>query len=183
MVETAPNSVPENNRDSERPDMSTRFGAWAYDSCLLIALFIPVLIFLIVHWYITYWMPVCCGQSPEELAVAWFVVICTGAGLAFHRVYRLVVTGQTPGMRRTGIEIVRIDNGRRMSYPKAFLRTILPPAVAVLGFTAATFVGLENPLWGALLWLIFPISALRNPENRGWHDRIASAVVVTKRIP
>ena len=183
MDAAEPYPMPENGKNAEYPDLSVRMGAWVFDSLMLMVVFIPVLIFLIMHWYVTYWLPVCCGQSSGELAVAWLVLICTGAGLAFHRAYRLVVTGQSPGMRRTGIEIVRFDNGRKISYPKAFVRTILPPSVAALGFAIATVAGFEDPEWGLLLGLIFPIPALWNPQNRGWHDQIAGAVVVTKQSP
>lgn len=181
MAPAEPEPVPENDIGAEYSDLFARMGAWMFDTFVLIVVFVPVLIFLVVYWYATYGSPVCCGHSAEELTVMWLVPICAGAGLAFHRVYRLVVTGQTPGMRRTGIEIVRFDNGRKISYPKALVRTILPPCVAALGLAIAVVAGFENPLWGLLLGLIFPIPALWNPQNRGWHDQIAGAVVVTKQ--
>ncbi|WP_419855732.1 RDD family protein [Candidatus Poriferisodalis sp.] len=181
MAADEPERMPENDKGAEYPDLFARMGAWVFDSLMLMVVFVPVLIFLVVYWYATYGSPVCCGHSSEELAVMWLVPICAGAGYVFHRVYRLVVTGQSPGMRRSGIEIVRFDNGQRISYPKALVRTILPPSAAALGLAIATVAGIEDPLWGLLLGLIFPIPALWNPDNRGWHDQIAGAVVVAKQ--
>ncbi|WP_419917265.1 RDD family protein [Candidatus Poriferisodalis sp.] len=181
MLSSDPDPALGDNENPEYPDLFTRLGAWVYDSFMLIVVYVPVLIFLLVYWYATYGSPVCCGHSSEELTVMWIVPICAGVGFGFHRIYRLVVTGQSPGMRRVGIELVRLDNGRHISYPKALVRTILPPAVAVFGYAAGAIVGFENPLWGVLLWLILPIPALWNSANRGWHDQLAGAVIVTKR--
>ncbi|WP_419839677.1 RDD family protein [Candidatus Poriferisodalis sp.] len=181
MTNSSPDRKPAENQEVECADLFVRFSAWIVDLLLLIVMFVPVLIFLLFYWYATYGNPVGGGHSSEELTVMWLVPIGTLVVYGFHRVYRLVVSGQSRGMRLSGIEIVRLDDGKRISFPGALVRTALSPAVAALGFTAATLAGFEYPLWGVLLWLVFPIPALWNPANRGWHDQIAGAVVVTKR--
>lgn len=180
MVPAEPNPTPENHTNTAYPDLFARMSAWVFDSLMLMVVLVPILIFLLVYWYATYGSP-CCGHSSEEVIFMWLVPICTVAGYVLHRVYRLVVTGQSLGMRRSGIEIVRFADGQKISYPRAFVRTTLPPVVAVLGFIAATIAGMENPVWGLSLWLVLPIPALWNPAKRGWHDQIVGAVVVTKR--
>ncbi len=63
--------------------------------------------------------------------------------------------GFTPGMALTGIRVARLDGTAMVGLWRAALRCVL------------TF-------------LIIP-AAVRNADNRGWHDRLTGTVVVTMR--
>lgn len=157
-----------------------RFMAWMHDAGLLVALLIPVGVFLFFYSFIAYSNPVGAGYTTEEQVILWLVPIASLACYVLWRIYRLVLTGQSPGMRRADIEIVRWGTGGRISYPSAFIRTVLPPFTGFLGLVPAIVTGEDSAAWGVILWLVFPLSALWNRMGRGWHDRLARAVVVTK---
>ena len=62
--------------------------------------------------------------------------------------------GQTPGMALAGVRCVSIVDGGAVGVPKAFVRAVL-------------------------LALLIP-AVIMNEERRGWHDRAAGSVVVSK---
>ncbi len=68
--------------------------------------------------------------------------------------------GQTPGMMRMAMRVVRADDGERIGINRAVVRCA-GLALSVLPF----FIGL--------------IVAASDPKTQGWHDKIASTVVVT----
>ena len=146
----------------------------------MVSVFVPVAFFLIVYSYAAYGNPVGEGYNSEELTIMWAVPVTASAVLGFYRIYRLMVVGQSPGMRRFDIEAVRFDNGERLSFTRALVRTALPPASMMIGLAAAILMGSENPAWGGLLWLVVPAPALWNRHMRGWHDRLAGAIVLCK---
>ncbi|EIE97754.1 hypothetical protein SacglDRAFT_00812 [Saccharomonospora glauca K62] len=63
--------------------------------------------------------------------------------------------GFTPGMAVTGIRVARLDGKAVIGLWRAALRCVL------------TF-------------FVIP-AAVRNPDNRGWHDRLTNTVVVSMR--
>jgi uncharacterized RDD family membrane protein YckC len=68
-------------------------------------------------------------------------------------------SGQTPGMRRTGIKVVRDSDGGPVSWGSALLRLVgywVSGAVVYLGY----------------IWIFI------DKRKRGWHDLIAGTVVV-----
>ncbi|MCY4516407.1 MAG: RDD family protein [Acidimicrobiaceae bacterium] len=172
---------PEYAEGADIANLGDRIGAWVIDSLIMVGTFMPIAFFLIVYSYAAYGNPVGDGYNSEELAIMWVVPVTASAALGFYRIYRLMVAGQSPGMRRFGVEVVRLDNGKRLSFTRSLVRTALPPASMMLGLAAAILMGSENPAWGGLLWLVVPAPALWNRHRRGWHDQIAGAVAVGTR--
>lgn len=160
--------------------LEARFMAWMHDAGLFVAIFIPVGVFLFIYGFVASSNPVGAGYTTEEQTILWLVPTASLVCYGFWRIYRLVLTGQSVGMRRADIEIVRWGAGGRISYPGAFIRTVLPPLTGVLGLVPALVTGEDSAASGVLLWLVFPLSTLWNPMGRGWHDRLAKAVVVAK---
>ena len=68
--------------------------------------------------------------------------------------------GQTPGMMRMNLRVVRADDGERIGILRALVRCA-GLALSILPF----FIGL--------------MVAAADPKTQGWHDKIASTVVVT----
>ncbi|MDE0322092.1 MAG: RDD family protein [Acidimicrobiaceae bacterium] len=153
-----------------------------YDAGLLVAVLIPIGIFLVVYSIAYELRPSSAGFTTAELTIQWLVAIAALAWYGSWRIYRLVVRGQSVGMRRTGIEIVRWPTGGRISYTSALVTTVLPPLTGVLGLVPAMVTGADSAAWGVFLWLVYPLSALWNRTGRGWHDRLARAVVVAQAI-
>lgn len=160
--------------------LEARFLAWLHDAALFVAVLIPIGIFLFFYSLAAASNPVGAGYTTEELTILWTVPVAALVWYCSWRIYRLVVRGQSVGMRRAGIEIVRWPTGGRISYTSALVRTVLPPLTGVLGLVPAMVTGADSAAWGVFLWLVYPLSALWNRMGRGWHDRLARAVVVTK---
>ena len=180
MSESKRRAELDNGESVEAAVLEVRFMAWMYDAGLLVAVLIPIGIFLVFYSIAYELRPSSAGFTTEELTIQWLVVIAALAWYGSWRIYRLVVRGQSVGMRRAGIEIVRWPTGGRISYTGAFVRTVLPPLTGVAGLVPAMVTGADSTAWGVLLWLVYPLSALWSRMGRGWHDRLARAVVVTQ---
>ncbi|ASR34406.1 hypothetical protein BAY61_04690 [Prauserella marina] len=74
---------------------------------------------------------------------------------AFITIVPAAIAGFTPGMAMFGLRVARLDGAKLVGAWRAVVRTIL------------TF-------------LIIP-AAVRNADNRGWHDRLTNTVVVQMR--
>lgn len=101
------------------------------------------------------------GGSEEALAAVNLLANCVGflLSLAYFVVF-WATTGQTLGKMAMGIKVVGID-GTPISWGKAILRYIgyiISGLVLALGF----------------IWIAF------DSQRQGWHDKIASTVVVRK---
>lgn len=180
MSDSKRKSELDNGESVEAAVLEARFMAWMYDAGLLVAVLIPIGIFLVFYSIAYELRPSSAGFTTEELTIQWFVVIAALAWYGSWRIYRLVVRGQSVGMRRAGIEVLRWPDGGRISYTGAFVRTVLPPLTGVLGLIPAIVTDEDSLAWGVFLWLVYPLSALWNRMGRGWHDRLARAVVVSK---
>lgn len=180
MSESKRRAELDNGESVEAAVLEARFMTWMYDAGLLVAVLIPIGIFLVFYSIAYELRPSSAGFTTEELTIQWLVVSAALAWYGSWRVYRLVVRGQSVGMRRAGIEIVRWPTGGRISYTGALVRTVLPPLTGILGLIPVIVTGEDSAAWGVFLWLVFPLSALWGRMGRGWHDRLARAVVVTK---
>jgi uncharacterized RDD family membrane protein YckC len=100
-------------------------------------------------------------------------VLAAGAGVLFTVAAVLVVTlayfpyfwsrsGQTPGMKMFGLRVVRDSDGGPISSGQAVLR--------LLGYYVSGLV-----FYLGYIWIFF------DKRKRGWHDLIASTVVVKRR--
>lgn len=71
----------------------------------------------------------------------------------------------TPGMRVLGLEIVGVDDGRQIGWGRFAARQL----------AAGVLAALVVPYVLMLVWLVI------DDRYRGWHDRLAGAIVVTRR--
>lgn len=78
-----------------------------------------------------------------------------GAVWALITIVPVAFFGLTPGMLALGIRVGRLDGASSVGLWRAVVR-------------------------GALTFLIIP-AAVRNPDARGWHDRLTGTVVVRLR--
>ncbi|WP_420624135.1 RDD family protein [Candidatus Poriferisodalis sp.] len=105
--------------------------------------------------------------------------IATWLGYHFRQIYRVVLSGQTAGIRNAGIEIICLGTDDRLTFLRAMTRIALPIVAATAGMILALITRISELLWvSALCWLFFPLSVLWNRSRHGWHDLAADAVVV-----
>lgn len=88
------------------------FTAWMHDAGLFVAVLIPVGVFLYFWDLVAANSPyVGAGYTTEELTILWLVPIATLVCFGTWRIYRLVVHGQSVGMRRAA-ELKSAERGR-----------------------------------------------------------------------
>ena len=105
------------------------------------------------------------------IAVGTLVVTIVVAGVLvlFAVIYEGVMiarTGRTVGKRLVGVKVVRRDNGERPGWASSLARWAVP------------YLLLLVPVVGWVLSLVAYISLLWDPQRQGWHDRLASTLVV-----
>ncbi|MGI3782541.1 MAG: RDD family protein [Janthinobacterium lividum] len=95
------------------------------------------------------------------------VVVGLLLGLVWLVVFwqQLAVKAASPGMRLLNLQLVGFFDGRPVGWGRVLLRWLV--------FTALSATGI------GLLLLI--ASVLISPRHQGWHDRVASAVVIVQR--
>jgi uncharacterized RDD family membrane protein YckC len=107
------------------------------------------------------------GAGPEETlsAPGWILVsliVISALAVSFgYFPWFWARSGSTPGMRMTGLKVVRDTDGGSVSGGQALLRLVgywISAAVMYLGFA----------------WILI------DERRRGWHDLIAGTVVVKK---
>ncbi|GAB2584256.1 RDD family protein [Microlunatus antarcticus] len=98
---------------------------------------------------------------------AGLVVVGVVVGLAWLVVFwqMLATKAASPGLRLTKLQLVGFFDGRPIGWSRVLLRWLV--------FTALNATGI-----GLLLLLA---SVLTSPRHQGWHDRVASAVVIVER--
>lgn len=131
-------------------EWGSRAAAWLIDGLLMFALFIPLFILGAVA-----------GAISDGLGVAvfWLGYLAIIAFGIYLMAYLQGVTGQTPGKRIMGIEVVRKDNGQYMGGGLGVGRYFLR---AIIG--GICFLEYLWPLWDA--------------DNQTLTDKILSTVVV-----
>ena len=90
------------------------------------------------------------------IAIGWLIVVW----------YLLAVRAASPGLRAMKLQVVGFLDGRPLGLSRAFIRGLVFWALYVTGI-------------GLLLMLIFE---LRQPRKQGWHDLVATAVMIKERF-
>jgi len=92
------------------------------------------------------------------------------SALVVHAVYLIALwpTGQTVGMRVTGLTVLRAQDGGRLTLAQATLRFI-PFGLALV----TLFLGL-------FIWLAMFITVATDSRGQGLQDRLAGSVVVRR---
>ncbi len=80
------------------------------------------------------------------------------------------LTGQTLGMRRTKIKVLRID-GTPAGWIPSFARYVVPIAIALYVPQLGPVLGLGLVLWG-----------FRDRNKQGIHDKLAKTIVVNDQL-
>ena len=126
---------------------------------------------------------------PDSLLVgAAGAVVASVAAVALYGPLRPMRWGQTPGRRIVSIAVVshpgsgtgELRRGKRLA------RWALPHGAFVLAAVAGNAVAdardwWQPPIWlsaGVAAWTAVHGSVLLDPQRRGWHDRVADAMVV-----
>jgi len=137
----------------EQAGFGLRYGAWMFD--FLITL-IGIMVFTFAVTAASRKSVV--GSNADLLIVAGLTVIL----FVVNFIVLAGAGGQTAGMRILGIYIVRVD-GRPFTMKQAALRHLIGYPLS----TAAFFLG--------FLWMLW------DPQQQGWHDKIARTVVVMSK--
>ncbi len=104
------------------------------------------------------------GSTGAGVALV-VVALLLGLAWAFVCWQQLAVNAASPGMRVMKLQLVGFFDGRPVRWGRVFLRWLL---FAVL---SATGLGL----------VLLVVSVLVSPRHQGWHERVASAVVIVER--
>jgi uncharacterized RDD family membrane protein YckC len=85
--------------------------------------------------------------------------------LSAHAVYLVGLwhTGQTVGMRATGVSVRRAEDGGRLTLARASVRFI------------PFLLALVSPVIGVLTWIGMVVTMATDTRGQGLHDRIAQA--------
>jgi uncharacterized RDD family membrane protein YckC len=137
----------------EQAGFGLRYGAWMFD--FLITL-IAMMVFTFMMTAMSRRSVV--GSNLDLVIVAGLTVLL----LVMNLVVLAGANGQTAGMRILGIYIVRVD-GSRFTRKRAALRHLVGYPLSMAGF----FLG--------FLWMLW------DPRQQGWHDKLASTIVVISR--
>lgn len=138
---------------SEQAGFGLRYGAWMFD--FLITL-IAIMVFTFAVTAASRRSVV--GSNSDLLIVAGLTLLL----FVLNFVVLAGTGGQTAGMRILGIYIIRVD-GRPFSLKQAAVRHLLGYPLS----TAAFFLG--------FLWMLW------DPQQQGWHDKLAGTIVVMSK--
>lgn len=78
--------------------------------------------------------------------------------------------GATVGKLAMRIRVVRVADASALGLALSFVRAFVPNIAGVLTFGVGWFV----------VWIVLALSLLFGQDERGWHDKLARTVVVTK---
>lgn len=88
--------------------------------------------------------------------------------MLFYELCLVALTGQTIGKMVTNIVVIKIEDGGYPGWKISCVRW------------AVLYLPLLFPLIGILLFLLVIVSPFFDPHRRGWHDKVAGTIVVTK---
>ena len=114
------------------------------------------------------------GGPVEEgplIPVWWWLVM--GLAMAVLVVYEPVMValwGATVGKLTVGIRVVRFPDGAGLGFFRSVVRVMLPTVAGVLSLGVGWFAAM----------FVLALSSAKDQDERGWHDKIAGTVVVTK---
>ena|SRR3989442_406236 len=137
----------------EQAGFGLRYGAWMFD-------FLITLIGIMVFTF-----AVTAASRKSVVGSNTDLLIVAGLSVILFVVNFMVLAGaggQTAGMRILGIYIVRVD-GRPFTMKQAALRHLIGYPLSTVAF----FLG--------FLWMLW------DPQQQGWHDKIARTVVVISK--
>ena len=106
------------------------------------------------------------GAGEGILALFVGVALVLFPLLLIYEPTLIALKGQTLGKMAMGIMVVRADDGGVPGWGKAIGRWILPGLLSVI------------PAVGWLLSLLVYISLLWDDRRQGWHDKMATTVVI-----
>ncbi|MBI2169624.1 MAG: RDD family protein [Actinobacteria bacterium] len=112
------------------------------------------------------------GDSDAFGAGVWFFILTGIVGLAGGILYEALFVsakGATPGKMMVGIRVAAIETAGNPTFGKAFLRWLIPWVANLL------------PYAGFLVSILVYLSATWGQNRRGWHDMVASTVVLRSR--
>ena len=113
-----------------------------------------------------------CESAPVPLLTGAGIVAL--AAVVLYEPVLVALWGRTAGKWAVGIKVVSIADGARPSVARSFARVAMP-ATTGLATLGAGWLVVQTVMW---------VSAMANRDRRGWHDRLASTVVVkAKRRP
>ena len=131
-----------------------RFAAYVVDSLICMVVLAP-------YWFYTYGQMMDMSVDQIQPYTAWDLIVSLVMLAIF--IWFWVKKGATPGKMLFGLQIRDAKTGQFISVPKALLRYLIGYTISGLVF------GL------GFIWIAF------DKKKQGWHDKIASTVVV-KRI-
>lgn len=105
------------------------------------------------------------GPSPDGTGVMIVAIVATFLAYLLYEVVPVALLGRTLGKQLIGLEVVRVDDGRRPGFGRAFLRNLVPTLLLV-GFF---------PLYP----LPYVVAAFAK-DHRWPHDRLAGTRVVVR---
>jgi uncharacterized RDD family membrane protein YckC len=106
------------------------------------------------------------GAGELVAITAVQVVLAVG-----YETVAIAVWSMTIGKRIMGIQVVRSDNGERVTWTYASVRALVPAAAVLV------------PYIGPALGLVVYLRAFFHPMRQGLHDAAAGTYVVTRRAP
>jgi len=117
--------------------------------------------------------------SSEPTGANWWRYLIADLAIVAYSMAMLAYRSRTLGMMALRLWVIRSD-GRRLERRRAVLRTAVyatPFLINVCAFGARLWLlygVVELLLWLGLLWIIV------DPENQGFHDKIAGTLVVAR---
>ncbi|WP_419863284.1 RDD family protein [Candidatus Poriferisodalis sp.] len=107
------------------------------------------------------------SDPPAQL----YVLLWAGlAMLVLYEPVTVALCGATVGKLAMGIRVVRIADASAPGLARSLARVLVPNAAGVLTFGIGWFV----------VWIVLYLSLVFDWDERGWHDKLAGTVVVTK---
>lgn len=135
---------------------------------------VAIILFVVIIFLIVGVAGLVISAEGGEEEVAGLVALAGFGGLLFFSVLALLyeptmiaLKGQTLGKMAMGIMVARADDGGLPGWGKALGRWVLPGLLTLI------------PLLGGLLSLLVYISLLWDDRRQGWHDKMATTVVIS----
>lgn len=130
------------------------------------------------------------GDGRYDRADSWFdlstseliwTTLVSGVVTAIYEIWLLSSSGQTIGKRLAKVKVVSLTDGSIPPVTMVVQRWFLYGLAGIISglFSEGSRRGLEllSGLFGLFVLLVF-ISPMFDPQRRGWHDKLASTVVV-----
>lgn len=101
----------------------------------------------------------------------WYVFLWVGlVVLVLYEPAMVALWGATVGKLAMGLRVVHVADASAPGLLRSFTRALVPNLAGVLTFGIGWFV----------VWIVLALSFVFDWDERGWHDKLAGTVVVTK---